>query len=67
MKERYNYKKTIETDLTKDDIYYRLIQVLKDKLEIKSFYIFEEDLQKDERKIIYAPKGKAPCCSIKKR
>jgi diguanylate cyclase (GGDEF)-like protein len=64
--EIYNYKKTIETDLTKDDIYYRLIQVLKDKLEIKSFYIFEEDLQKDERKIIYAPKGKAPCCSIKK-
>lgn len=64
--EIYNYKKTIETDLTKDDIYYRLIQVLKDKLEIKSFYIFEEDLQKDERKIIYAPKGKVPCCSIKK-
>lgn len=25
----YNYKKTIETDLTKEDIYHRLIQVLK--------------------------------------
>jgi len=64
--EIYNYKKTIETDQSKDDIYYRLIQVLKNKLKIKSFYIFEEDLQKDERVIIYSPDGKNPCCSIKK-
>jgi len=64
--EIYNYKKTIETDLTKDDIYHRLIQVLSDKLNIKTFYIFENDLQKDERKIIYAPTGKNPCCNIKK-
>ncbi|WP_321468727.1 GGDEF domain-containing protein [Halarcobacter sp.] len=64
--EIYNYKKTIETDLTKDDIYYRLIQVFKDKLKIKTFYIFEDDLQKDERKIIYAPKDKKACCDVRK-
>ena len=46
--EIYNYKKTIENDLTKDDIYYRLISVFRDKLNIKHFYIFETDLIKDE-------------------
>lgn len=64
--EIYNYKKTIETDLTKDDIYYRLVQVLKDKLEIKSFYIFENDLIKNERNIIFSTKETKPCCSISK-
>ncbi len=62
--EIYNYKKTIETDLTKEDIYYRLIQVLRDKLKIKSFYIFENDLIKDERNIIFSTKNIKPCCSI---
>ena len=64
--EIYNYKKTIETDLTKDDIYYRLIQVLKNKLKIKDFYIFENDIQKDERKVIFGPKDIKPCCALKK-
>lgn len=64
--EIYNYKKTIETDLTKEDIYYRLNQVLSYKLEVKDFYIFENDLKKDERKIIIAPKNKNACCDLKK-
>ena len=38
--EIYNYKKTIETDLTKEDIYYRLSQVLKDKLKINQATLF---------------------------
>lgn len=63
--EIYNFKKTIETDLTKDDIYYRLIQVLKDKLKVKDFYIFENDIQKDERKVIYGPKDIKPCCDLR--
>ena len=62
--EIYNYKKTIETDLTKEDIYYRLIQVLRDKLKVKSFYIFENDLIKDERNIIFSTKNIKPCCTI---
>lgn len=64
--EIYNYKKTIETDLSKDDIYYRLVLVLRDKLEIKSFYIFENDLIKDERSIVFSTKNAKPCCSLNK-
>jgi len=62
--EIYNYKKTIETDLTKDDIYHRLIQVLKDKLKIENFCIFENDLVKDERSVIFSTDDTKPCCSI---
>ena len=64
--EIYNYKKTIETDLTKDDIYYRLVLVLRDKLQIKSFYIFENDLMKDERSIVFSTNDVKPCCSVTK-
>ena len=62
--EIYNYKKTIETDLTKEDIYYRLTQVLKDKLKIEHFYIFENDLVKDERKVIFSTVDTIACCHI---
>ncbi|WP_198305645.1 GGDEF domain-containing protein [Arcobacter vandammei] len=64
--EIYHYKKTIENDLTKDDIYYRLISVLRDKLQIKSFFIFETDLIRDERNIIFASKDSSPCCNLTK-
>jgi len=64
--EIYNYKKTIETDLTKEDIYYRLTQVLKDKLKIEHFYIFENDLVKDERKVIFSTVDTIACCHINK-
>ena len=63
--EIYHYKKTIENDLTIDDIYHRLILVLKDKLEISCFVIFETDLLKDERKTIFASNGAIACCDLK--
>ena len=63
--EIYHYKKTIENDLTIDDIYHRLILVLKDKLEINSFIIFETDLVKDERKTIFASNSAIACCDLK--
>ncbi|PRM90705.1 GGDEF domain-containing protein [Aliarcobacter cryaerophilus] len=63
--EIYHYKKTIENDLTIDDIYHRLIIVLKDKLEIDSFIIFETDLVKDIRKTIYSTDGAIACCDLK--
>ena len=63
--EIYHYKKTIENDLTIDDIYHRLILVLKDKLEINSFIIFETDLVKDDRKTIFASDGAIACCDLK--
>ena len=64
--EIYNYKKTIETDLTKEDIYHRLVLVLRDRLKIKSFYIFENDLIKDERCTIFSIKDIKPCCVLNK-
>ena len=62
--EIYNYKKTIENDLTKDDIYYRLISVFRDKLNIKHFYIFETDLIKNERKTIFSTVDTKACCNL---
>lgn len=62
--EIYNFKKTIETDLSKEDIYYRLVQVLENKLEIKNFIIFENDLIKNERVTIYTTDGTTPCCAM---
>ena len=63
--EIYHYKKTIENDLTIDDIYHRLILVLKDKLEINCFVIFETDLLKDERKTIFASNCAIASCDLK--
>jgi len=62
----YSYKKTIETDVSKADIYYRLTHVIKERLQIESFFIFENDLVKGERKIIYGPKEHLPCCNVTK-
>ncbi|MGJ0298734.1 GGDEF domain-containing protein [Aliarcobacter cryaerophilus] len=63
--EIYHYKKTIENDLSIDDIYHRLILVLKDKLEINCFIIFETDLVKDERRTIFESNGAIACCDLK--
>ncbi|MGM0624211.1 MAG: GGDEF domain-containing protein [Campylobacterota bacterium] len=62
----YTYKKTIETDLTKNDIYYRLAQVMQERLKIEEFCIFENDLLKDERKIVHKSKDMHPCCVVDK-
>ena len=64
--EIYNFKKTIETDLSKDDIYFRLIQVFKNKLQITNFSIFENDLSKDERKIIFTTENTITACHLNK-
>ena len=62
--EIYNFKKTIETDLTKEDIYYRLVQVLQDKLKIKHFFIFENNLVRDERVTIFSTDDTKPSCDL---
>jgi two-component system, cell cycle response regulator len=64
--EIYTYKKTIETDLGKDDIYFRLTQILQDKLGIETFCIFENDLLKGSRKIVFQTQDFKPCCFIEK-
>lgn len=50
--------------MSKEDIYYRLVQVFKDKLKVEQFYIFENDLIKDERTTIYSTKESKACCSL---
>ncbi len=62
----YSFKKTIETDVYKEDVYYRLVQVLENNLEIKNLTIFENDLVKDERKVVYQSKEGNVCCGLKK-
>ncbi len=64
--EIYTYKKTIETDFSKNDIYYRLTQVLRDRLKIENFCIFENDLIKGNRTIVFKSEGMEPCCFIDK-
>jgi diguanylate cyclase (GGDEF)-like protein len=64
--EIYTYKKTIETDLSKNDIYFRLTQVLRDRLGIQNFCIFENDLIKGSRTIVFKSEGMEPCCNIDK-
>ncbi len=64
--EIYTYKKTIETDLGKNDIYFRLTQVLQDKLHIEKFCIFENDLIKGNRKIVFQTNDMTPCCFVDK-
>lgn len=64
--EIYTYKKTIETDLGKNDIYFRLTQVLQDKLGIEKFCIFENDLIKGTRKIVFQTEDMTPCCFVEK-
>jgi diguanylate cyclase (GGDEF)-like protein len=60
----YNFKKTIETDLSKDDIYYRLIQTLKNNLKIKEFVIFENNLNSNDRTIVYESSPEIACCHL---
>jgi len=66
MSEIYNYKKTIENDLTSTDIYRRLASVFKNKLSLKDFFIFENDLLQNERKTIYSSSETKSCCNFDK-
>lgn len=63
--EIYHYKKTIENDSSIEDIYHRFVLVLEEKLKIKNFFIFETDLIKDERRVVYSSSGVTACCCLK--
>jgi len=49
----YRFKKTIEQDKSKDVIYQRLIQVLKEKLHVADLSLYEIDIKNDKRILIY--------------
>ena len=49
----FRFKKTIELDATKQDIYNRLAHILINHLSIKDFVIFEINNSKKEKKVVY--------------
>jgi diguanylate cyclase (GGDEF)-like protein len=51
--EIYKFKKTIELDQNKDEIYNRLIHILHIKFKIDNFILFEVNSQKKKRTILY--------------
>jgi len=57
----YKFKKTIELDATKDDVYGRLIDILRYKFSIESFSIYEVNSTIDERKLMYEQSTKNLC------
>ncbi|MGP1561005.1 MAG: GGDEF domain-containing protein [Helicobacteraceae bacterium] len=63
--ELYNFKKTIETDKTKEDIIYRLAQIMKDRLNLYSFVIFGDNREKNERTTFYKSDDEIePLCAL---
>ena len=59
----YKFKKTIELDATKEIIYSRVVDVLKNKYKINEFTFYEVDNNNDTRKLIYITEGESICDS----
>ena len=49
----YKFKKTIEQDTSKEVIYHRLIKVFKEQLHVADISLYEVDVKKDTRTLIY--------------
>jgi len=57
----YKFKKTIEHDPTKDVVYMRIVDVLRNKYKLAHFAFYEVDTIKATRKLIYISNGKSKC------
>ncbi len=57
----YKFKKTIELDVSKDIVYERIINVLKNKYDIKHFALYEVNNLKSTRSLIYITSGESIC------
>ena len=57
----YKFKKTIEHDPTKDVVYMRIVDVLRNKYKLAHFAFYEVDTIKAIRKLIYISNGKSKC------
>ena len=57
----YKFKKTIEHDVTKDIVYFRIVDVLKNKYALSHFAFYEVDTVKATRKLIYISNGESIC------
>ena len=58
----YKFKKTIELDATKDIVYSRVVDILKNKYSLSDFSIYEVDTNTSQRKLIYISKGNESIC-----
>jgi len=57
----YKFKKTIELDESKEDIFQRITYVIEKKYEIKTFTLFEINKEKDTRILLYSS-AENPAC-----
>jgi len=57
----YKFKKTIELDATKDIIYLRIVDVLKNKYELDMFELYEIDTKQNKRTLFYSTNNKSLC------
>jgi len=49
----YKFKRTIEQDTTKEVIYKRLIKIFKEQLKLNDISLYEVDIKRDKRVLIY--------------
>jgi len=57
----YKFKKTIELDISKEVIYNRIVDVLKNKYHVLHFALYEVNSIKETRSLIYITSGKSIC------
>lgn len=57
----YKFKKTIELDASKDDVYTRIIDILKLKYHVGHFAFYEVNNVTSERKLIYSTEENTIC------
>ncbi len=57
----YKFKKTIELDASKSDVYTRIIDILKLKYHVGHFALYEVNNVSSERKLIYSTEEKNIC------
>lgn len=59
----YQFKKEIEQDQTKDEIFDRLVQVLQNQFKQKNFTIYQTNLKEETREIVKQVGSLNFCCS----
>ena len=59
----YKFKKTIELDHTKEVVYSRIVDILKNKYQLEHFAFYEVDDTNGQRKLIYISQGQSICAT----
>ncbi|MDA3907960.1 MAG: GGDEF domain-containing protein [Sulfurimonas sp.] len=61
----YKFKKTIELDASKDEVYTRIIDILKIKYHLKNFALYEVNNITHERQLFFSTDNNAQICQEK--